>query len=83
MGGEQLLLHDDWIEFEGKKIRLKKGMRVSHLMRGLRVSPLTHIAIVNGRPVPEDYPLEPKDSVEFLMFTVHKEMGGVQREKTL
>jgi len=53
-------------------------MKVSDLMEDLRISPLTHIAIVNGKPVPEDYPLKPKDVVEFLMFTVHKGTGGVQ-----
>ncbi|HDD69096.1 MAG TPA: hypothetical protein ENG61_01910 [Candidatus Korarchaeota archaeon] len=60
-----------------------QGILVSDLMKRMGVSPLTHIALVNGRPAPEDYPLKPGDVVRFIMFTVHKEMGGVDLEKTL
>ena len=79
MGGEEFLPTDEWIEVDGKRIKMRRGMKVSDLMEDLGISPQTHIAIVNGRPAPEDYPLKAKDVVEFLMFTVHKELGGDQR----
>jgi len=77
--GERSLTPDGWIEANGRRIEIYSGMQVSDLMRDMGISPLTHIALVNGRPVPEDYPLKDGDVVEFLMFTVHKEMGGVKR----
>ena len=78
MGGEEFLTQEDWVVVNGKRIRVQKGMKVADLMEAIGVSSLTHIAMVNGRPAPEDYPLLPGDAIEFLVFTVHKEMGGVK-----
>jgi sulfur carrier protein ThiS len=78
MGGEGFLTQGDWVVVNGKKTIMQKGMKVADLMEAIGVSSSTHIAIVNGRPAPEDYPLLPGDIIEFLMFTVHKEMGGAK-----